>query len=166
MSEMKVIQKNWPWTHQLDNREITTYIVVHHTACTNQMEDVNDIEKEHLAEGWAGIGYHRVIKGDGTTVQGRPDKAVGAHAYRLNYCSVGISLEGWFHPPYNEQPTPAQIQALKDNLKDLLAMFPDCKIIGHRDVAGIVKNSDAATACPGDILYAMLPDIIKEVTGK
>lgn len=160
---MNIVQKNWPWKEALQTRSATTYIVVHHTDGP-QEQDVDEIFQEHLNEGWAGIGYHRVIKGDGTTVQGRPDWAVGAQAEGVNYCSVGVALEGDFQSTESsEKPTDAQIQALKDNLTDLLAKYPGAKIIGHRDVAGIVNDSSDATDCPGDTLYAMLPDIIKSV---
>ncbi len=156
---MNIIQKDWPWAGQLEMRTKTLYIVVHHTDGP-QDQDVDEIFQEHLDEGWIGIGYHRVIKGDGTTVQGRPDDTIGAHALGVNECSVGIALEGDFQSTESQEtPTDAQISALKDNISDLLAKYPNAQIIAHEDVAAIVDDPSVATLCPGDSLYKLLPDI-------
>jgi hypothetical protein len=159
---VNIVQPEWKWPYPLTPRGSTAYIVVHHTDGP-QVQDIQQIWQEHINEGWDGIGYHRVIKGDGTTVQGRPDWTVGAQALGVNYTSVGISLEGNFQGV--DKPTDAQIAALKDNLKDLLGTYKGAKIIGHRDVAKLVNTPSDATLCPGDTLYAMLPEIIKEVQG-
>ena len=76
---MQVVQKKWPWAGPLEPRSETSYICIHHTDGP-QMQLTDEIFQEHLNEGWVGIGYHRVIKGDGLTVQGRPDNCIGAHA--------------------------------------------------------------------------------------
>jgi N-acetyl-anhydromuramyl-L-alanine amidase AmpD len=128
------------------------------------MQDTQEIWDEHIAIGDNGIAYHRIIKGDGTTVQGRPDGTVGAHALNVNQISVGIVLEGDFQSTESqEKPTDAQISALKNNLNDLLIKYPNVKIIGHRDVADITNDPSVATACPGDSLYQLLPTIIKSL---
>ncbi len=92
---LRVVEKNWPWAGPLELRSETLYICIHHTAGP-QMQLTDEIFQEHLDEGWVGIGYTRVIKGDGLTVQGRPDNCIGAHALGINECSVGIALEGNF----------------------------------------------------------------------
>jgi len=150
---MKVTQKEWSWPNELTPRNSTQYIVVHHTAGP-QMQDVDRIWEEHIQAGFNGIGYHRVIKGDGTIVQGRPDGAVGAHAQGVNYCSVGVSLEGNFEE--SDTPTEEQLEALKWCLNDYREMYPDAQIIGHRDVADLASRPDVATACPGNTLYKIL----------
>jgi len=153
---MNIVQKDWPWPHDLTERRDTKYICIHHTAGP-QNQDTQSIWDEHINIGDDGIAYHRIIKGDGTTVQGRPDDTIGAHAYGVNQISIGIVLEGNFQGI--DTPTDAQISALKDNIADLLVMYPGAKIIGHRDVADITGHPDYATACPGDTLYAMLPEL-------
>jgi hypothetical protein len=40
----------------------------------------------HLGNGWAGIGYHYVIRKDGTIERGRPEWAIGSHAYGFESC--------------------------------------------------------------------------------
>jgi len=154
---MNIVQKDWPWPHELTQRNSTDYIVVHHTDGP-QNQDTQLIWQEHINIGDNGIAYHRVIKGDGTTVQGRPDDTIGAHAYGINKTSIGITLEGNFQGV--DTPTDAQIAALKDNLADLKAKYPNAQIIGHRDVAGLVNDPSDATDCPGDTLYAMLPNLV------
>ncbi len=157
------MQKNWPWPQELEQRSSTEYLVIHHTAGP-QMQDTQEIWDEHIAIGDNGIAYHRIIKGDGTTVQGRPDDTVGAHALNVNHISVGIVLEGDFQSTESqEKPTVEQIAALNSNLNDLLSKYPYAKIIGHRDVADITNDPSVATACPGDLLYQKIPDIIKNL---
>ncbi len=81
---------------------------------------------------------------------------VGAHAYKNNDDSVGIVLTGNFNIG---SPTTSQIKSLENLLTTLCGVYrliPDeLSVIGHRDV-----NS---TACPGDMLYDMLPQIRKRV---
>jgi N-acetylmuramoyl-L-alanine amidase len=157
---MNIIQKDWKWPYPLTPRGSTMYIVVHHTAGP-QMQDTQAIWDEHVRIGDNGIAYHRVIKGDGKTIQGRPDHTVGAHAHGVNHTSIGIVLEGNFQGV--DTPTPEQLAALHDNLRDLLAKYKGAKIIGHREVAAITGDPGDATACPGSTLAAMLPEIIKNL---
>ena len=108
----------------------------------------------HLARGWAGIGYHYVIKLDGTIERGRPRWALGAHDEGENADSIGICVV------YQEKPTEAQIDALAAllaDLSDIYGQFPDDPgtVDGHRDN----EPRETPTECPGDVLYAMLPEI-------
>lgn len=165
---MNIVQRAWPWPHSLTARDSTNYLVVHHTAGSLE-QTIDDIWAEHIAIQDNGIAYHRIIMPDGTTYQGRPDWAVGAQAWGLNDDSVGVVLVGYFHPGRKDEagndippdhPTDAQIAALKDNLIDLRAKYGKVQIIGHRQVAGIINNPEAATDCPGDVLFAMLPAVV------
>ncbi|WP_432748651.1 N-acetylmuramoyl-L-alanine amidase [Pectinatus frisingensis] len=164
---MNIVEHDWAWPNPdgFETRQSTLYFIVHHTDGP-QNQDTNEIFAEHVKNGWNGIGYHFVIKGDekGTIVRGRPLESIGAHALGLNYCSIGIALEGDFESSESsEVPTDAQIASLKGLLKELYTEYPNAKIIGHRDVADIVEDAGDSTACPGDTLYNMLPDIIKQV---
>ena len=158
---MNVVQKNWQWQGQLSRRNSTPYCVIHHTACPNMFQDTDEIMQEHLNVGDIGIAYNRVIKGDGVTVQGRPDWAVSAAAHGANQISIDICVEGDFEAAESaEIPTPAAIQALKDNIRDIYEMYPGIKFIGHYQVKDISGDPSDATACPGSTLIAMMPDII------
>jgi hypothetical protein len=83
-----------------------------------------------------------------------------------NSTSVGICFVGYFHPPYDDSPTPEAIAAFQAWLgwmldsgrltDDVLTHTPSAGYpgwYGHRDAW--------ATACPGDVLYPMLPSIVQ-----
>jgi hypothetical protein len=140
-------------------------ITVHHTeafqAFTKEdaINELKTIQSFHQnGRGWIDIGYHFLIDGSGRIWEGRPLGVIGAHVRDKNDGNVGISLMGDFHPPDNNRPSIAQTQSLVILLKWLTAKYsiaPD-RIKGHRD-----QND---TSCPGDILYAMLPDLRRQVS--
>ncbi|MDI3480941.1 MAG: N-acetylmuramoyl-L-alanine amidase [Tepidanaerobacteraceae bacterium] len=101
------------------------------------------------------IGYHYLIRADGSVEKGRPDFMRGAHcsAQNMNFKSVGVALTGNFDSVDNPdgrkghtEPTASQMKSLRgllDYLSDIYEI-PQSGIILHRDVVG------AATRCPGD----------------
>ena len=134
----------------LTERSRTNCIIIHHTASTkdDSAADIHAYHKNSL--GWAGIGYHYLIRKDGIIERGRPEDCIGAHCYGWNDLSIGIALCGNFE---TEEPTAAQISSLLElaaYLKDKYNLA-DAYIFGHRD-----KD---ATACPGKNLYSRLPAI-------
>ena len=138
----------------LTPREVTDMIVIHHTG--NDVDDdlsAVDIHASHQRQDWAGIGYHFVIRKDGTVEVGRPLDCVGAHAYGFNAHTIGIHLSGNFELG---MPTSEQIESLAKLLADLTEMYgledTSQYVVGHRDLM--------ATACPGESLYDMLPEIL------
>lgn len=83
-------------------------VVIHHTAS----EDVSreTIDQWHKDRGWDGIGYHFVIRKDGTLEKGRDFSKIGAHAKgRNNY--TGIALTGY------DEFTDEQIETLTSILR-------------------------------------------------
>lgn len=141
-----------------EERAETNRIIIHHTGLPKDRDmtaaEIHMLHRDRL--GWAGIGYHYVIRKNGMIERGRGWNMVGAHAAENNKDSVGIALAGNF---CIGSPTPAQINSLVSLLVTLCGVYqlvPDeLSVIGHRDVN--------ATACPGDMLYAMLPQIRKRV---
>ena len=141
---------------EYEERPSTEMIVIHHAGFPDADKDssAEEIHKFHQeVNGWAGIGYHYVIRKDGTIEQGRKPLAVGAHAYQHNKNSVGICVAGNFDigKPNREQ---------MDSLKLLTAWLcqryklnPMRKgvIVGHRNLND--------TKCPGDNLYPKLDEI-------
>lgn len=121
----------------LSRRRSTKRIIIHHS--DSDQGDAKMIHGWHLNRGWAGIGYHYVIRTDGVVERGRPEYAIGAHSGpNGNGDSIGVCLIGRFE---QYAPNDAQITALVELIKDLETRYGDLKVIGHKDVM--------ATACPG-----------------
>lgn len=147
-----------------------TRAVIHHTAIsgdwdTTSEEDskanVRAIQNYHMdVNGWSDIGYHFLADKLGNAFEGR-EGAIdswprGAHD-GVNDASFGFSMMGYFHDPYNQEPT----LDIRCTVYDLIAWkIPDPfngygsstyggatvgKVAGHRDVK--------STACPGDLMY-------------
>lgn len=97
----------------------------------------SEIRRWHVdGNGWADIGYHYVIRRDGTVEKGRPLSRAGAHAQGHNHDSIGICLVGGVDA--NGQAafnfTRAQLRALEGRINEFTDSIPGLQIIGHRDV--------------------------------
>ena len=136
----------------LSQRYGTDIIVVHHTG--NPTDDdlsAEQIHESHLAQGWAGCGYHYIIRKNGQVEIGRPDWAVGSHAYGYNSHTIGVHVCGNFEIA---EPTQYQIESLAYLLGwlcDEYNLNPREDIVAHRDLM--------ATACCGENLYNQLDEI-------
>jgi N-acetylmuramoyl-L-alanine amidase len=159
MGRVTVVETDLDFVRPLSYRGETDYIIVHHEDSAGDVGAAT-VHQQHHNLGWAGIGYHYVIRYDGTIERGRPRDAIGAHAQGLNYCSVGIAFAGNCQ---DNEPTAEQLEVLPRLLADLKDNWPDAQIIGHREVAEIASNPNLATDCPGVKLYDRLPDIIDQV---
>lgn len=125
-------------------RKATDFIFIHCSA-TKPSQDIGaaEIDRWHRARGWLGIGYHFVIRRDGTVEKGRDLYQAGAHAQGYNDRSVGICLVGGIHetkmqgrwPKPEANFTEAQWEALDTLVDQMLEKFPDAKVIGHNEVA-------------------------------
>ena len=96
------------------------------------------IRNIHVAEnGWADIGYHFVIRRDGTTEPGRHLETSGAHTAGHNLDSIGICLVGGVNDAGKAENnfTPAQWQNLEHLVAALSAKYPQARVAGHRDFA-------------------------------
>ena len=141
---------------EYEKRSSTDFIVIHHTGFPDEDKDstVNEIHKLHQdTNGWAGAGYHYLIRKNGMIEQGRRPDMVGAHALHYNKTSIGICLAGNFDIG---TPTRAQMAAAQELTLWLCSKYnidPRKKdiILGHRDLND--------TSCPGDNLYRDLDEI-------
>lgn len=142
---------------ELAERELTDMIVIHHTGEADIDASAEQIHEWHLNNGWAGIGYHFVIRKDGTIEKGRPEWAVGSHAYGENSHTIGIHLSGDFD---EAEPTTDQIE----NCAMLIAYL--CQKYGiPTDRDHVVGHGELmATNCPGENLQALLDN--GTITGK
>ncbi len=133
------LQPGLHFSEKLVPRRRTDMIVVHHTKLPAMpVESIHDL---HLSNGWAGIGYHKVILPDGAVAEGRPERAVGAHALGVNHHSIGVVLVGDFDVSI---PSPAQMASLVALTADLAKKYGVSadRVVGHRDVY-------RDTTCPG-----------------
>ena len=152
MPRVQVIESGLTFANELVPRPHTDFITIHHTG-GNAGDDYSaaEIHAMHLANGWSGIGYHEVYRKNGTVETGRPLWARGAHSIPGNNNSLGLHLCGNFDL---EDPTPAQLNSLAARCADHCEYYrlnPFAAIVGHRD--------QDATDCPGNNLYALLPEI-------
>lgn len=128
-------------------RKSTDYLVVHCSATTEKMNiGAKEIDRWHREKGYKCIGYHYVIRRDGTLEIGRPEHEIGAHVQGFNDRSIGICLVGGVdadNPKAAENNfTLDQMNALAALLENLKKRYPDARIVGHRDLPGVKK------ACP------------------
>ena len=150
-----IIETNLQPIMTLTERNQTDMIVIHHTGEADIDASAAQIDQWHKNNNppWAMIGYHFVIRKNGTIERGRPEWAIGSHAYGENSHTIGIHLSGDF---MSAQPTPAQIEscaALVNYLCIKYGIPPDRNhIVGHCDLM--------STDCPGTNLYSRLDEII------
>ncbi|MFS2292790.1 MAG: peptidoglycan recognition protein family protein [Actinomadura sp.] len=151
-------------------------IVIHHTATANSGERSLDhafdlsrnIQTWHMdGNEWNDAGQQLTISRGGIVMEGRnrslqairaKSLAVGAHALHHNDHTIGIENEG----DYRKGRVPPRMW---DSLVEVCVWLcraydlgPSEAIIGHRDL-----NS---TSCPGDALYARLPELRRAVAAK
>lgn len=133
-------------------REITE-TVIHWTGNFIDQPHIGaeDIHKWHTGEGFSGLGYHYIIKRDGTIQRGRPLNIEGAHAndFGHNQYSIGIAhvagyncLSGTENPDSflsSESITVAQMKAQKDFLRVFYKVFQMGQVLGHNQCT---KNDD------------------------
>ena len=70
----------------------TNNAVIHHTASHDV--SVDTIRQWHLERGFSDVGYHFIIRKDGSVEKGRDLRKQGAHAKGRNH-KVGIALTGY-----------------------------------------------------------------------
>lgn len=116
------------------------YIVLHYSA-TYDDEDygVEDIRAMHMRRGFNDIGYHWVIKLDGTVQKGRDEALTGAHVKGHNHNTIGICLIGGLKRSSGiglgvDTRTPEQKEAAIKLIDRLLKKYPKARIVGHKDL--------------------------------
>jgi len=124
-------------------RDINEIIV--HCSATKPTMDIGarDIREWHMARGWTDIGYHFVIRRDGSVDDGRPVSKIGAHARGHNEESIGVCIVGGVDA--NNKPdsnyTIVQLNVLVSLVARLKDEFGITKVTGHRDYSSM-------KACP------------------
>ena len=165
MSRVSIVETHLAFKSPLKARQKTCRFTLHWQGPIPAGMDIGKIDAAmvhgwHLERGWAGAGYHYLLKADATIERCRPRWALGAHDEGENADSLGICVI------YRESPTAAQIErlaALLAELAEIYGQLPDAPgvIDGHRDN----EPPETPTECPGDVLYAMLPEIRRQARG-
>lgn len=129
-------------------REITT-VIAHWTGTyTNQDIGAEEVNNWHVDRGWAGCGYHYLIRRDGKLQRGRPLNRQGAHAGNtdrdFNPYSIGIAMVGGYNCPSGtvsphryisaESLTAAQMKTYEMFMDLFYQVHPGGQAFGHVDV--------------------------------
>lgn len=129
-------------------------MIVVHCAATKPGMDIGaeEIDQWHRRRGWSGIGYHKVIRLDGSIELGRdPDQDgdveehVGAHARGYNRRSLGIVYVGGVDAENRPKDTRTEAQklVLLNEVAAWVRTFhvPIENVLGHYEL-------DGGKACP------------------
>ena len=124
-----------------------SFIIIHCSAVKpDQTSSAAQIDTWHRRDNhWKyGIGYHYVIRRDGTIEPGRPEWMIGAHCKNHNAHSIGVCYEGGLdiRGQPDDTRTEAQKATMRKLLEELHARYPHAVILGHRDL-------NPGKDCPG-----------------
>ena len=133
-------------------REVTE-VVVHWTETpTNKNIGSEELNKIHLESGLKGIGYHYVIRRDGSLQRGRPVNIQGEHALVNNHDerSIGVAFVGGINVPSGtpnlenfvsvQSLTRSQFNTFDHFCRSFYARFPGGQILGHNDIDPIEND--------------------------
>lgn len=112
--------------------------ILHHAEASKC--SIEDIHQWHKENGWAGCGYHFLVRKDGSVYKGRPVEAIGSHCLGKNAVSIGICAEGNY---VTEAMTDTQKNSIIELIKYLKGQYRDLPILGHTEAM------DYETSCPG-----------------
>jgi hypothetical protein len=139
-----------------NSRAMDTIVI--HCSATKENKDytIEDIKKWHLQRGFKDVGYHFVIRIDGTIEIGRPLDKVGAHVANNNTGSIGICYIGGLSS--NNKAKDTRTDKQKESLTKLITLLktfiPIKEIKGHRDYSkdlnnnGIIEPNEYMKECP------------------
>lgn len=146
---MKIVETNLKFKSNITKLDLTAvrYLVIHHSASGDV--SAATIHQWHLSQGWAGIGYHYVVRANGTIERGRPEEYQGAHAKPVNNQSIGVCCTGDFAKHVMPE---AQKKALVELLRLLKQKYQLAAVVRHKDVD--------ATACPGNIPFSEIQQAV------
>ncbi len=129
-----------------------------HCSATREGQDIDaaTIKRWHLAQGWKDIGYHFVIRLDGTIEIGRPEHIPGSHVAGFNTGSIGVVYVGGLDAQGKgkDTRTAAQEAAMTKLCRDLAKSYPGARFMGHRDASpdkdgdGIIEKHEWLKECP------------------
>lgn len=148
-------------------------VIIHHTAVAGNpgaadFARARNIEAGEVNRGYSSLAYHFLVQGnDVLEARGWGNKGAATGGYDWNSRSVAICLDGYYHPPHNEQPHESAILAAADTI--VVGIYlgyinPNFRCLTHGEASA---GSQYATACCGDTLrgrvngYASISAIAK-----
>lgn len=140
---------------QFKKRGFTDHIVIHCSATKPTMDiGLREIRMWHKQQGWLDVGYHFIIRRDGTVEEGRPVDVVGSHVKNHNSSSVSVCLVGGVDEKMKPEAnfTDAQWAALDTKVLELRKLYPAASVKGHNEF-------DSGKACPSFNVQSWLKSI-------
>lgn len=144
--------------------------IIIHCSATREGQDigVKEIDSMHKQRGFNKIGYHYVIRLDGSVEKGREETAIGAHCntkgfsrqsysrQSYNRHSIGICYVGGLdkNGKAKDTRTDAQKASLMNLINDICRRYPIVELLGHRDTSpdlndnGEVEPAEYIKTCP------------------
>jgi hypothetical protein len=131
-------------------------IAIHHTASVPQglaydPAYLRRIEHGEIAAGYNALAYHTMWFDDGDSAESRPYGAMGAATGGHNGHTIAHCAVGYFHPPYNHEPSDAMCIALAQEIYWLRTagfLTWEAPVLPHRTWTA---GTQWATACCGDL---------------
>jgi N-acetyl-anhydromuramyl-L-alanine amidase AmpD len=120
------------------------YLTIH-CAATPEGRDVkaSSIEQWDIAK-FHQKSYHWIVELDGTQHRSLEDDQLGAHVAKRNTGNIGVCYVGGcdVHMNPKDTRTDAQKAALLDLVQHYRTLYPNIRVLGHRDWPLVTK------ACP------------------
>jgi hypothetical protein len=131
-------------------REVTE-VVVHWTETpTNKNIGSEEINETHLESGLNGIGYHYVIRRDGSLQRGRPVNLQGQHADDHDTRSIAVVFVGGINVPSEtrniedfisvQSLTRSQFNTFDHFCRAFYNTYPGGQILGHSDIDDLAND--------------------------
>lgn len=133
---MNIIETNLQFRSNMSYGNKPDSIVEHHAEA--KQCSIEEIHQWHLDNGWAGCGYHFLVRKDGSIYRGRPEDAAGSHCPGMNNNSIGICAEGDY---ITEIMTAEQKQSLIELGIYIKNKYGIKNVYGHKECF--------QTSCPG-----------------
>lgn len=160
---------------------VPTHLIIHHSAGFTNYNDyqwvVNYYWDLHVnTNGWSDIGYNWLVDPNGVVYEGRGSGNLGAHFSCLNGGTIGICVIGNY---MTNTVNPLALSSLKE-----LALWEACQhniaiadsslhgtsnlvlkhLSAHRDANSATVGCPKGTACPGDLLYAIIDSLALDMS--
>lgn len=119
------------------SERVIDLIVIH---CSATREDrryvLSQLDRDHRARGFHGIGYHFYITMEGRIYLTRSMDIPGAHARGYNYRSIGICYEGGLDPQGRPKDTrtPSQRESMRRLVDRLHYLYGKVRVMGHTEL--------------------------------